>query len=218
MKKAFPRAVIFDWDNTLVDSWGAIAEAINATLAHFGRPAWTMDEVKAKCVRAARDSFPEWFGDRWQEASDVFYDRFSAVQMANLSPLEGSAALLEWLNEQGIPSCVVSNKNGVYLRREAEALGWNRYFASIVGATDAIRDKPAREHADHALRLAGLEASDDIWFIGDSEADIACARNANLTPVLIGNRESAKKLGVDISVADCRELLELLNEAHRAIA
>ena len=211
MKKTLPRAVIFDWDNTLVDSWGAIAEAINVTRAHFGEAAWDIEEVKAKCIRSARESFPDWFGDRWQEASDIFYNRFSTVQMENLSPMNGSADLLEWLEVQSIPSLVVSNKNGSYLRQEAEALGWNRYFAAIVGATDALRDKPDREHADHALRLAGLEAGTDIWFVGDSEADITCARNAECTPVLIGTPDTAKKLGVALFAADCRELLGVLN-------
>ena len=90
-------------------------------------------------------------------------------------------------------------------------MGWNRYFAAIVGATDALRDKPDREHADHALRLAGLEAGTDIWFVGDSEADITCARNAECTPVLIGTPDTAKKLGVALFAADCRELLGVLN-------
>jgi len=212
-----PRAVIFDWDNTLVDSWGAIAEAVNVTRAHFGQSPWTMAEVKQNCVRAARDSFPEWFGDRWQEASDIFYTRFSQVQMDNLTPLPGAGELLQWLDNQKIPLCVVSNKNGNYLRTEAEALGWTRYFASIVGSTDALRDKPDREHADHALRIAGLKSSPSIWFIGDSEADIACARNADCTPVLIGNSVTAEKLGVEFFMADCTELLGLLSQAQRAM-
>ena len=209
--KTLPRAVIFDWDNTLVDSWGTIADAINVTRAHFGEAAWSLSEVKAKCTRSAREIFPVWYGDRWQEASDIFYSRFSAGQKDSFLPLNGSIDLLAWLEAQKIPSVVVSNKNGLYLRREAEALGWNRYFAAIVGATDALRDKPDREHADHALRLAGLEASSDVWFIGDSEADIVCARNANCTPVLIGDRKAAEKLNVQMFVADCRELLGLLS-------
>ena len=206
-----PKAVIFDWDNTLVDSWGAIAEAINVTRAHFGEEVWPLEEVKAKCTRSAREIFPDWFGDRWQEASDIFYARFSAVQMENLSPMNGSADLLAWLDTKQIPLLVVSNKNGSYLRHEAEALGWNRYFSAIVGATDAVRDKPAREHADHALRLAGLEAGADIWFVGDSEADVTCARNAECTPVFIGKRADADKFGVQMVAADCRELLGMLS-------
>jgi phosphoglycolate phosphatase len=215
---SLPRAVIFDWDNTLVDSWGAIADAINVTRTHFGLASWTMDEAKANCSRSARESFPDWFGDRWQEASDIFYARFSAVQMSCLNPLKGSAALLKWLLDVQIPSFVVSNKDGEFLRRESDALGWNNYFVGIVGATDALRDKPDREHADHALRLGGLHAGKDIWFVGDSDADMACARNSNCTPIYIGTRQNADKLGVEYSFVDCEELLSLLTKAHRAIA
>ena len=215
---SLPRAVIFDWDNTLVNSWGAIADAINTVLRHFGQDEWDIETVKARCIRSARESFPEWFGDRWQEASDIFYARFSEVQMQNLAPMPGAGALLEWLHKQGIICCVVSNKNGVFLRAESTALGWDGYFASIVGATDAMRDKPAREHADHALHMAGLQSGIDILFVGDSEADIACARNAGCTPLLIGDHNSAKKLGVDLYVADCGELQSLLSQAARAIA
>ena len=30
VRLASPKAILFDWDNTLVDSWGGIAEALNA--------------------------------------------------------------------------------------------------------------------------------------------------------------------------------------------
>lgn len=211
----FPRAVIFDWDNTLVESWGAIAEAINATFDHFNRPHWTLDEVKANCIRSARESFPEWFGDHWQEASDIFYARFSEVQMKNLRPLDGAQDLLAFLSRRDIPIFVVSNKNGEFLRREAAALGWTKHFISIIGATDAAKDKPAREHADHALQLGGMTADASVWFIGDSVADIACARNAECTPVVVGDAKLAAQHKVEMSFADLNELLSLLSKALR---
>jgi len=59
-----------------------------------------------------------------------------------------------------------------------------------------------------------LESGPKIWFVGDSEADIACANNANLLPVLIGTPAQATKLGVSTHVADCRQLLKLLKDSH----
>jgi phosphoglycolate phosphatase len=35
---ALPKAVIFDWDNTLVDSWPVIHHALNETLEAYGKP------------------------------------------------------------------------------------------------------------------------------------------------------------------------------------
>ncbi len=74
--RGLPKALIFDWDNTLVDSWEAIAEAMNHTRQAFGLNVWTLDEIKANCTRAARESFPEWFGADWKKAYDVYYKAF----------------------------------------------------------------------------------------------------------------------------------------------
>ncbi len=206
-----PTAFIFDWDNTLVDSWGAIAEAMNHTRKAFGLPLWSLGEVRTNCTRAARDSFPEWFGSEWKKAYEIYYAGFDEVRKKRLiTPLRGAPELLAWLKGQGIPSFVVSNKRGDYLRIEAEKLQWQDYFVAIVGAQDSARDKPAREHVDHALNHANIAADETVWFVGDSETDILCARNAGCTPVLIGDAETAEKLAVPLVFPDCQELQELL--------
>jgi len=33
-----PHAILFDWDNTLVDSWGTIHEALNAVMVAMDEP------------------------------------------------------------------------------------------------------------------------------------------------------------------------------------
>jgi len=49
-------------------------------------------------------------------------------------PLPGAAALLNGLRDRGVYLGVVSNKTGRYLRKEAAALGWERYMTRLVGA------------------------------------------------------------------------------------
>lgn len=208
-----PRAVVFDWDNTLVDSWGAIAEAINFVRAKYGKPTWTLPEIMKNCTRSARESFPEWFGDNWQAAFDDYYATFEKRRdQTGVHPLAGAHDLLSWLQSQHIPMVVVSNKSGKYLRQEADILQWNRFFAALVGAHDAPRDKPAREHADHALNLAGLTADETVWFVGDSEADILCARNAGCTPILIGTADADRIHKIDMFFLDCAGLLGYLKQ------
>jgi phosphoglycolate phosphatase len=215
MSGTLPRAVVFDWDNTLVDSWEAIAEAINYVRARYGLVVWTLPEIIHNCTRSAREIFPVWFGDKWQAAWDDYYAHFDIVRARiGIQPLTGATDLLVWLKANSIPAVVVSNKSGKYLRQEADTLKWNPYFAALAGAHDASRDKPAREHVDHALQLAGLEAAADIWFVGDSEADITCARNSGCTPVLIGGKEFAERHKIDMYFADCSELLGLLSHIH----
>lgn len=182
---ARPQAIIFDWDNTLIDSWPAIHDAQNHTLKTFGKTPWTMEETKARVRKSMRDAYPELFGADWEEAGRVFYERFSAMHLETLTPLPGAAEMLADLREAGVYLGVVSNKKGDFLRKEARHLGWEGYFGRLVGALDASQDKPAREPVDLALDGSGLRAGPEVWFAGDTDIDMECGRNAGCLPVLV---------------------------------
>ena len=49
-----PRALWFDWDNTLVDSWGAIHDARRVTFEAMGRAPWTLAQTRQRGRRPAR--------------------------------------------------------------------------------------------------------------------------------------------------------------------
>ncbi len=179
-----PKAIVFDWDNTLVDSWECIHFANNATLRHMGLPEWTLDETRQRVAKSLRDSFPVLFGNRWEAARDFFYATFRAIHLDHLKPLPGSAELLKELAEHGVWLAVVSNKSGEFLRKEAEQLGWSRYFRRLVGANDASEDKPSAVPVLMALEGSGVAPGEDVWFVGDSAIDMHCAVNAGCAPVL----------------------------------
>lgn len=205
-----PRALLFDWDDTLVDNWGTIHEALNATLAAMGRPTWTFDQTLARVRRSTRDGFPRMFGARWREAQEIFYATFARQHLATLRPLPHVEATLNRLSGTGMFLAVVSNKNGVFLRREAEHLGWSRYFRRLIGAGDAAADKPAIDAVALALDGSGLDLGPDVWFVGDAEIDVECARNAGLTAVLLGGGRRAQASAVDpgdaLRLSDCAAL------------
>ncbi len=182
-----PKALIFDWDNTLVDNWTTIGDAINAALVAFGQPAWTPEETLQRVRRSLRDSFPEMFGDRWEEARRIFYETFEARHLETLKVIEGAEALLAAAIRRGLHLAVVSNKTGYLLRREAEKIGWTVHFRHLVGAGDAERDKPAPEPVYMALGASGIAPGPDVWFVGDAPIDTACARAAGCTAIIVGD-------------------------------
>lgn len=213
-----PRAVIFDWDNTLVDSWGCILAAMNATLVRMGHRAWGLEEAKQKVALSLRDSFPALFGDRWEEARDIFYESFEAIHIHHLRPLPQAEELLHGLLDRGVALAVVSNKNGRFLRQEAQHLGWDKLFVRLVGATDAEADKPARAPVELALKDTGIAPGPHVWFVGDADVDIHCAHNADCTPILM--RTDPMRPGEFDRHAPlrhlpgCNELLSLVNELY----
>jgi len=182
---SLPKAILFDWDNTLVDTWGVIHESMNVTLKHMGQNQWTIEETRKNVRKALREAFPELFGDRWEEARDVFYKCFHAIHLERLEVKTGASQLLEYLARKKIFLGVVSNKSGRSLRSEVRYLGWDKYFRSLVGASDAARDKPARDPVDLALCSSGINAGREVWFVGDTDVDIQCAHVSGCVSVLI---------------------------------
>ncbi len=180
-----PRALVFDWDNTLVDSWTTIHEALVLTFTAMGREPWTLEETKARVRHSLRDAFPPLFGDRWEEARKLYLDHFTAIHIERLEPIAGAGEMLSEAKAAGLYLAVLSNKTGRILRREAEHLGWSGYFASLVGAGDARADKP--DPAAMQLALTGcVHGSDAIWYVGDTALDMECASRAACTGVLLG--------------------------------
>lgn len=180
-----PAAVLFDWDSTLVDNWGAIRDSINHVFAGRGMPQWSRERVMEEAKLSARDRFPSLFGPDWEQARQQFLDRFESRHLETLRPLDGARTLLNALKLRNIPLAVVSNKHGAALRREVEYLGWRPFFQRVVGAADTVRDKPAPEPIFLALQETGVEPGPTVWFIGDSEVDMVSAHQAGCVPVLV---------------------------------
>lgn len=211
-----PRAILFDWDNTLVDNWGVIRAALNAALTAMGHDPWTLEETKARVRASLRDSFPRMFGDRWREAEKIFYDRFAETHLAELREMPGAGRLLAGLARAGLTLGVVSNKRGGYLRKEAAHLGWAGHFHRLVGSGDAAADKPSPEPVRLALEGAGPEAGPAVWFVGDADIDLVCAVASGCLPVLL--REAPPGTGEfpghapALYMRSCAELAEFIEK------
>ncbi len=178
-----PKALLFDWDGTLIDNWDAIVSGLNEALVTFGQQPWGRDEAMERISASQRDSFPVLFGDDWQRARDIFYAGFERRHLELLTVLDGAEALLD--DCASFVTALVSNKSGRHLRKEAEYLGWTPRFHALVGATDAERDKPDPAPVHMALHGSGIRPGPDVWFIGDSGTDLKTARASGCTAIIV---------------------------------
>lgn len=180
-----PRAVIFDWDDTIIDSWGLSLAALNKALTAMGEKPWSDEEARRRAGPSARDLFRQMFGDRWEEADKIFLDSLMAMFEKTVPVYADVEALLQTLAAQNVYMAVVSNKRGHLLRREAATARFDRFFGKVVGAGDARADKPDPAPVLLALEGSGIAPGADVWFVGDSHTDMLCAANAGCTAILI---------------------------------
>jgi phosphoglycolate phosphatase len=185
MSRERPSVLLYDWDNTLVDGWAGITAALNAVFTAFDKPLWTVEDTRGRVRVSLRESFPLMFGDAWEQARDLFYATLTKNHLDHVTPMPGAAEALQ--AGGGWPQGVVSNKAGAFLRREVLHLGWASHFGSVIGAGDAVADKPDPAPILMALQQLGQAPDKSVWYLGDTALDMEAARAAGVTAALIGD-------------------------------
>lgn len=168
------KVILWDWDNTLADTFGAIFAAQNDARVQYGMTPWTKEESKAAMNTSGRNLIKDVFGaDKATEVRAYFLSRYAEHADA-LELKAGAKEILQTAKELGFVNILASNKAGPILRNEVSAMGVADYFDRLIGAEEAEEDKPSKIFTDTAL--AGIEA-DKIISIGDGKADIQMAHN-----------------------------------------
>jgi len=182
---ALPKAMYFDWDGTLVDSYEFLKSAHNNVKAQLGLEPFADDEFRYYFGKPREYIYETVYGDQAAKAWELFDIYVQAHHATELKAMDRAQNLLETLVDLNIVCGVVTNKRASLVRAEVEFYGWAEHFATVVGAGEAAEDKPSDAPLRLALSQSGDFAAQDIWFIGDSEADAACAQKFGCPFILI---------------------------------
>lgn len=211
------RVAIFDLDGTLVDTAPDIIDALNRALVDSGVA--TVDDTAGRSFigGGARELVKlgviASLGDGAEDGLiETTFDRFltyygeSSTDRSVLYP--GVREALEQFAEEGLPMGVCTNKPHEISLSVLAALDLDRYFRSVIGGDHLPERKP---HARHFLETASrtLPGYEHAIMIGDSETDVAAARNANVPVVAVSygyTQVPATELGADAVISDMREL------------
>ncbi len=207
------KAIIFDWDGTLVDTCGLVLDAHNHVRKTYNYPLWTMEDFLGQASQSAREYYPTVYGDKSDEAQALLYEYVTEHHLTFLKPMDNVNDLLKIINDSNIPMGVVSNKRHKTLNIEIDHMQWRSHFKSAIGAGKATKDKPATDPLLMALNEmdSNLKPA-DILYIGDTETDLLCAQNAKCDIALIQSDKPRPDLISKYSPDyTCNNLLELID-------
>ena len=205
-----PKAIVFDWDNTLVDTMRVSYKALCETLEHFDKPPPTFEAFEKMPQHAIRHDFAALFKERAEVAERFFIQAILRYHQEELRAMPGAEKLLRHLKGLNIYLGVASNKNGKLLRKEVEALDWGHFFHKTIGSYDTPEDKPSPLPLQAALQ-GGPSPGLDVWFVGDAAVDIYCAFHAGCTPVGFGKQARVDHIAA-IEGRDCLYLLDIIRK------
>ncbi len=210
------RGVLWDMDGTVLDTLEDLWAAVNVSLRHFSLPQASREAVRAGLGNGAAYLIscvaPE---DRRQEVLAFYKPWYDAHCNIKTAPYPGILPLMKALRQRGGRQAIISNKPDPAVQELARA-----YFPGLldfcVGESESVRRKPNPDAALRAVEQMGLSPSDCVY-IGDTEVDLATAKNAGLDCIAVtwGFRSRAQLLSAGaVRLADsCEELAALLREA-----
>jgi phosphoglycolate phosphatase len=163
------KAVLFDFDMTLVDSSYAIYCCTNMLAQHLGVREVSREEVLASIGLTIEDSWRSYWGDFRQEWVDYYRANYREEEQARLKLFPGTVSTLETLRSRGIKVGVVSNRR--YARRPVESTGLKPLLDVVIGLEDVERAKPEPESLLKGFNALDTEPELGIY-VGDTDIDM----------------------------------------------
>jgi len=219
-----PKLIILDWDGTVVDSFHDTAKAMNEALVATGHEPW--DEATSKKNIGQPDDvlFPRVFGEKADEAFDVYRKALSRLRAEDHAPilLPGAEDLVKFLGSRqqrgDFHLAIVSNKPGDLLRTEVDRLGMKECFNAIVGSGDAAQNKPDLAAFDKVMESYPADKPkprpDEMLVIGDSHTDMDFARKLKSKFICVGDRIDPHLLGEGEHAPDMHQVLERMERLY----
>ncbi len=208
------RAVLFDFDGTLGDSYPAITASVNHVRALHGLPPLSEPEVRRHVGRGGGYLLQHTVPAGSLEANTAAYRaHHPSVLREGTRLMPGAAEALRALHERGLLLGVCSNKPVDFTRELVAYLGVASYLDVVLGPEDVPNPKPAPDMLRAGLSRLRVSAQQALY-VGDMTVDIQTARAAGVSvwvvPTGSDEIETLRQANPDRLLHNLGELPELL--------
>ena len=184
MDKSLSKAIIFDFDGTLVDSEKAIYECFQNITRQIApeRGSYAKNILIGPPLR---DTASEILGPDQQGSLDEFVQLFIAMHdeqvIEHTQPYPDVIEVLKQLHNKNIPMAVATNKRLAPTQKLLDHFGWNDYFSSI----QCSDSQPEMRNKDAMIQdiINQNQSFHGSYFIGDTVND-GLSANLNQLPFI----------------------------------
>lgn len=196
------RAILFDMDGVLVDSYAAWFALLRQAAQTLGCVAFDRDAFAAHWGQGIDGDVEVFFPTRTAAELEAFYNANFARHVHHVVTTAGAAALLDVLKTKQVATAVITNTPQPLAELTLQHAQLHPDL--IVGASMQLEAKPSPAMLLEALRRLEVDATDALM-VGDSRYDQAAAMAAGVAFVGFGG------LRAEVSVGSLAEVLALLD-------
>jgi len=176
------KAIVFDWDGTLMDSISKIVESMQTSAQQLGFPVPDYDQAKDVIGISLLPALQQLFKiDDEKVAMDLFHtykEHFKDHAQISSPLFTGAIELLETLKQQGYILAVATGKARQGLEHNWHHSNTKHFFSASKTADDA-QSKPSSDMLQQILSELNLSA-DQVLMVGDTTYDMAMAEAINM--------------------------------------
>ncbi len=195
-----PRAILFDLDGVLIDSYPVWFQLLNHAARELGYPAISTELYETSWGQSTTDDRDAFFPNHEVSEVEAFYDAHFFEHLDHLGVPEEVPKVFARLAEGELTSAVCTNTQASIAAEIVKRSGAAPDV--IVGGDDVPKGKPAPDMLLRACELLRVSPS-EAWMIGDSRYDREAAEAAEVYFIGIGI-DGAQRL------SRLSDLLELL--------
>jgi phosphoglycolate phosphatase len=204
------RAVFFDFDGTLADSYPAITASVNAVRAVHALPPLEEATVRRAVGRGAAYLLEHTVpGGNLPADLERYRTHHPSVLRTGTRLMPGAADAVRALKCQGLKLGVCSNKPIAFTRQLLDYLDLRGIFDVVLGPEDVPHAKPAPDMLLTGLARLGVAAHEALY-VGDMTVDIQTARAAGVrvwvAPTGSDDRSTLEAAGPDRVLSGLDEL------------
>lgn len=173
--------VIWDLDGTLLYTLVDLKNAVNAALNALGYPEHDLEFIRLSVGNGVKKlmelSIPGGLSNPdYDRAYEIFSKFYREHNLDNTKPYDGIKECIERLRSTGVKQAIVSNKIDYAVKKLDETFFGIDY---AIGTQDGLKRKPYADMVQKAMTELDAD-KDSTVYVGDSEVDIATARNSGL--------------------------------------
>lgn len=210
------RAVLFDLDGTLVDSYAALTDAVNHARRAEGLHDLSDSHIRGFVGDGLERLLQRAF-DRSEISSstvDAFEARYDEICCRESKVLADVESTLEHLASLGVAMAVCTNKPTVFSKKILDFLELSRHFRAIVGPDAAGARKPEARHLLVTLESVQC-APEETLFVGDMPIDVRAARNSGIDVAVVATGSSTRE---QLTEAEPDHFLERFSDLIKIVA
>ena len=171
------KAMVFDWDLTLWNSWDIHLALMNQTAVELGCPRPLPSDVGREYSRPFLQHLAWFFPGGQEKVVDTYMGFYHAEVWQERRLYPGVPELLKQLKENGYRTAILSDKRQVFGVPEFEYSGLGDSVDRALFFGDGMAPKPDPSGLEDLMQT--LEVSpNECLFVGDSHRDIECAKRA----------------------------------------